>query len=401
MHEKVMGYIEQNQEAMIKKVQELVQIESVNPGVFEKEVSKAFQSQMDECGFVYEVKGPADNRPSVLVKMLGEVSEGGLLFNGHLDTVPFGDIEKWSGDPLNAEIKDGRLYGRGSTDMKGAVVAFAMAMEAVKQSGIKLKKPVYLHAVADEESGGRQGTGYLIEQNLIPKVDMAFTGESSTYDGEMSIIRTCAGIGQLSLKSYGKPSHASKPYEGNNAIINMARVLIAIQDEFEIPTEELDSLLPMPTKAPGTMISGGIKTNVIPEYCEAMMDMRTNPQMDREHTYEALNEIVAKLKVKHPEINVELEMLFWDNATLIPEDSFLVKEAKKAVQQAVGYTPVCRKRPGATDARLLNDIVPCLVAFGPGDVQIGNIHGYDESVGIEDLINWSKTYACLILNICS
>jgi acetylornithine deacetylase/succinyl-diaminopimelate desuccinylase family protein len=400
MYQTIMDYIEKNQEKLIENVKKLVSVDSTNPGMFEKEAAAELQAQLGSAGIGFEIYEPFEKRVSVLAQMESSQSRGGLLFNGHLDVVPTGDLSQWESDPFKPEIRNGRLYGRGSTDMKGGVAAFAFAMKAVKECGVVLKKPVYLHAVADEECGGRAGTVHLMENHRIPAVDMAVTGESSTFKGEMALVRTCAGIAAIVLRSYGKSAHASKPYEGNNAVLNMARVMLAIQDSFEVPARSADPLLPAPTFAVGTQIKGGIKVNIIPEYCEAMMDLRTNPGMTKEGIEAQLREIIQKVKESHPEVKAEAECTMWDNAALLAEDSYAVRKGKEAIRRAVGYEPECKMRSGATDARFLNDLVPCLVAYGPGDVLLGNIHGSNESVGIRDLVNWAKAYANLILSVC-
>jgi len=400
MYQIVMDYIEKNQTELIENVKKLVAIDSTNPGQFEKEAALELQTILKQAGISFETYEPFEKRVSVLAAMGSVQTEGGLLFNGHLDVVPPGDLSQWQSDPFKPEIRNGRLYGRGSTDMKGGVAAFAFAMKAVKESQINLKKPIYLHAVADEECGGRVGTVLLMQNNMIPKVDMAITGESSTFNGEMAVVRTCAGIATIVIKSWGKPAHASKPHEGINAVMNMARVMVAIQDHFQIPKTQMDPLLPAPTFAVGTQIRGGIKMNIIPEYCEALMDLRTNPGMTQESIESQLRDIIEKVKSVYPEVNAEAQCSMWDNPTLLSEDSFAVKKGKEAIEKAVGYAPVCKMRSGATDARFINDLLPCLVAYGPGDALIGNIHGYNESVGIQDLVNWAKAYANLILGVC-
>ncbi|HWR62337.1 MAG TPA: M20 family metallopeptidase [Clostridia bacterium] len=400
MHEKVMKAIEERREELIKDVQEMVRVNSINPGVFEKNVADVFAAQLDKAGIPFTFVEPETDRVSVLAELKGP-EEGGLLFNGHLDVVPLGDLSKWTVDPWEGVIKDNRLYGRGSTDMKGAVAAFAMAMKTIKDLGIKLKKSVYLHAVADEECGGRKGSHYIVANGLMPKVDMAIVGESSTFKGELAIVRACTGITQFKLKSFGKNSHASKPYEGNNAVLNMARVLVALQDNFELDKKIIDELLPLPTIAPGTTIKGGIKTNVIPDYCEAEVDIRVVPGMTKESVKAQLDKIIADVKSAHPEVEVAYEWYEWDDATLVGPNDEIIKQAEEAVMKAVGYTPKHMKRSGTTDARFIFAAgVPVPVAFGPGDVLIGNMHGADESVGVDDLVNWSKVYANFILQVC-
>jgi len=171
MYEKVFSLIDERKDQLIQDVQQIVQTPSVNPGQFEETVAKVFSEQLKRDNLHHVTVGPEPVRPSVLADLNGEAA-GGVLFNGHLDVVPTGDESKWTSPPFAAEVRDGRLYGRGSTDMKGAVCAFKHAMLAVRDAGIQLRKGVWLHAVADEECGGRMGTAWLADNGYLPGADM-------------------------------------------------------------------------------------------------------------------------------------------------------------------------------------------------------------------------------------
>ncbi|NLA90718.1 MAG: M20 family metallopeptidase [Synergistaceae bacterium] len=401
MYEKVFELIESRKDQLISDASELIGVPSVNPGQFEKEAAAAFAAQLKRDGINHEIVGPEPLRLSVLADLNGD-AEGGVLFNGHLDVVPTGDEAKWTSPPFKAEVRDGRLYGRGSTDMKGAVNAFMHAMVAVRDAGVPLKKGVWLHAVADEECGGRMGTAWIADTGRLPPADMGIVGECSTYEGEVGIVRACTGIVQLKFESRGKASHAARPHEGNNAVINMCRVMIALQDKYERDTTVYDELLPPNTISPATTIKGGVKTNVIPDYCEAEVDIRVVPNMTPENVRAKIDKIIADVKAEHPEVDVTYTMGHWDPETLVPADAPVIKEAEKAVEKVMGYKPKHMKRSGTTDARFLNPKgIPSPVAFGPGDVVLGKMHDVDESVGVQDLINWSKIYAAMIISVCS
>lgn len=401
MYEKVFELIESRREQLVADTQELVRTPSINPGQFEKEVAEVFAAQLARDGLGHRTAGPEPMRLSVLAELDGE-ARGGILFNGHLDVVPTGDEERWTSPPFAADVRDGRLYGRGSTDMKGAVCAFKHAMIAVRDAGVPLKKGVWLHAVADEECGGRMGTAWLADNGFLPPADMGIVGECSTYKGEPAIVRACTGIVQLKFESRGKASHAAKPHEGNNAVINMCRVMIALQDKYERDTTVYDEMLPPNTISPATTIRGGVKTNVIPDFCEAEVDIRVVPNMTPENVRAKIDKIIADVKTEHPEVDVSYTMGHWDPETLVPADAPVIREAEKAVEKVMGFPPKHMKRSGTTDARFLNlKGVPSPVAFGPGDVLIGKMHDVDESVGIQDLVNWSKIYAAMIISVCS
>jgi len=123
--------------------------------------------------------------------------------------------------------------------------------------------------------------------------------------------------------------------------------------------------------------------------------------MTPDNTLAKLADLIAQVRGAHPEVDVRCSIESWDPHTLVEADAEVVRQAEQAVVTVLGYRPKHRQRTGTTDARFINRAgIPCLVAFGPGDVLAGNIHGEDESLGIDDLVNFTKIYAALILQVC-
>src|SRR4030042_1309584 len=275
--ERLLREVDRLDQHMVNHIQGLVRIPSENPPGDESEVAGYVAEALASLGVDVEHVEPEPGRVNTLGTLRGSGGGAGLLWNGHVDTVPLGNPDNWTVDPLGGEIRDGRVWGRGSGDMKGAVAAAITAVKALQDAGISLRGDLHIHAVADEELFGRSGTKYLCENGYIRGVDAAIVGESSTRDGRIMARPAVRGRTLVRLRARGRSAHSSRPHLGVNAVLKMSKALLAIEGaRFRVPRH---GLLPDPTIAPGTTIRGGTKDNTIPEECEALGDVRTVPGM--------------------------------------------------------------------------------------------------------------------------
>jgi acetylornithine deacetylase/succinyl-diaminopimelate desuccinylase-like protein len=176
----------------------------------------------------------------------------------------------------------------------------------------------------------------------------------------------------------------------------MGTVLNAInKHEFKSPTHPL---LPDPTIAPGTIIKGGTKDNIIPELCEAICDVRVVPGMTIKGVLEEINEIIANLKIKDPNLNVEISSPLAKPPSEISTNEQLFQVAKKAVMNVTGTELLPIGTSGSNDTSWLTTIakIPAM-AFGPGG---GNAHGPDEWTSVNMLMDFSKIYGLMAMRIC-
>ena len=208
-----------------------------------------------------------DHDPVVSGRNLYAVRGAGprsLLLNSHTDTVPAsGD---WSVDPHAADLRDGRILGLGANDAKGPLAALVCAFLSAELPG---NARLILAATCDEETGG-EGLGVLGPE--LPPFDAAIIGEPT-------FLRVCScqrGLLRLRLTAHGRRAHASRPWQGENAIEKAARDVVVWH---ALPLAEPHPLLGPPTLQV-TMISGGVKTNVVPPLCRMEIDARTIPGLD-------------------------------------------------------------------------------------------------------------------------
>ncbi|MBN2334867.1 M20 family metallopeptidase [Candidatus Bathyarchaeota archaeon] len=381
---------------LVETARDMIRIPSENPPGDEAAIADYVSELLAALGFDVEQVEPKPGRVNTLGALEGSGGGKNLLWNGHYDTVPIGNPEYWTVEPLGGQVKDGRVYGRGSGDMKGAIASAITAAKAVGNIGARLRGGFSLHAVADEEFFGRYGTKYLCENGYVKGVDMAVVGETSTRDGVIMARPAVRGRTLVNIHVKGRSAHSSRPEMGVNAVLKMSKVLTAIDETpFSFPKHEL---LPDPTIAPGTTIRGGTKDNIIPEDCEAVCDVRTVPGMDPEQVLRDIRAVVDGLAEGDPDLHASVTSPLSKPPSEIPVDHPLYRSAARATEAVAGYPLTPLGASGSNDTSYLTNIagVPA-IAFGPGG---GNAHAPDEWADIEMLVDFAKIYGLMMLDIC-
>jgi succinyl-diaminopimelate desuccinylase len=398
---KYMEEVDSLSDELIDLTKELVRIPSENPPGDEVEVSHRVGDELDSLGFEVEYVEPSPKRVNTLGTLKGSGGGRNFLYNGHYDTVPIGNLEFWTVDPYEGVVKDGKIYGRGTGDMKASIAAALIAARALKKTDINLKGDFMIHAVADEETGSGNGTKYLVENGYETRdmVDMAVVGEGSVYKDRIHARTAVRGAHWIKLVTRGRSAHASRPQAGVNAVVHICKVLLSLnQHSFTFTPHEL---LPDPTISVGTLIQGGVKENVIPEMCEAACDLRVIPGMTQEGTLEEIRKLLSKLKEEEPSMDARVETINWwpPSETPTTEDIFTI--AAEAVQEVADYELTPRGTSGSNDTSWLKNIagIPT-VAFGPGDNYQSGAHGPDEWVSIERLVDFAKIYGLMAMEAC-
>jgi acetylornithine deacetylase/succinyl-diaminopimelate desuccinylase family protein len=398
---KLIYEVESLSKELIKLTRDLVRIPSENPPGDETGVSQKVGEELGMLGFDVEYVEPAPKRVSTLGELKGCGGGKNFLYNGHYDTVPIGNLEFWTVDPYEGIVKDSKVYGRGTGDMKASIASAIIAARALKNVGINLKGDFMIHAVADEETGSSYGTKYLVDKRYETrdKVDMAVVGEGSVFKDRIYIRTAVRGAHWIKIVTRGRSAHASRPEAGVNAVIHMCKILLALNEHKFSFTPH--GLLPDPSISVGTLIKGGVKENVIPEMCEAACDLRVVPGMTREETLSEIVDFIRSLKAEDPSIDSKVETIYWwpPSETSTSEDVF--KVAGKAVQDVAGYELTSRGTSGSNDTSWLKNVagIPT-VAFGPGDNYKSGAHGPDEWVSIDRLVDFAKIYGLMAMDIC-
>lgn len=289
-----------NKSQVVTLLQEMIRIDTVNPPGNEKELAEYLKIKLESFNIESDTIDLGNNRSNVIGRIKGSGKKKALLFNGHLDTVPPGDIE-WKYDPFSGEIADGKIYGRGSADMKGGLAAMIMSAGAVKKANVSLKGDLIIAGTAGEEVDSI-GAYHFLESKGLRNIGAIVIGEPTSCK-----IKTAEkGAFWIEITTYGKTSHGAFPEKGVNAIVHMNLLLNELL-KYKFNYEE-NQLLGAPTLNIST-ISGGVKTNVVPDKCTITIDIRTVPSVVHANIIKDFENIIEKLRKEINGFNADMKIL--------------------------------------------------------------------------------------------
>ena len=427
---------------LIALEQALVRVPSVNTGTMptgdETPVCELVSDWLAGDGIASEIVGRTPERGNVIAVMPGRSGRAGLMFMSHTDVVPVEDESKWRFPPFSATIADGRIYGRGASDCKGLLTAQMMAVRVLRRNGIELEDGLILASGADEEHGGRYGFGWLADHHP-EKIAAPFAvneGGGTPVDAAGSLAYEL-GIGekgrlQIEITVTGTSAHASVPWQGVNALHRLGSVVGRIEG-YE---PELDTSLPIfdhlstfaiehkpspenveeivaeverdnprlasvlralsrMTITP-TIVSGGVKSNSVPESVRLTCDVRTLPHQDEAYVAGQLEKLLDGI----PGVDVEIDYMAVPNSS--PFDSGFARSIQAATARALGRDDI-RWLPaistGFTDSRFTRPLGTVTYGFSGchpnDDPMLSRVHGTDESIGIESLVSGTKVMLAL------
>lgn len=312
-----------------------------------------------------------------------------LGFNGHTDVVPVGDAQAWTHDPFGAEVVDGVMYGRGATDMKSAVAAFAAAaLDFVAQT--PPDGSIVLAITGDEEGDGVDGTAAILDwmEAQGERMDHCLVGEPTCPSrmGEMIKIGRRGSMTAFFTMT-GRQGHSAYPHRALNPLPAMARLMDRLASrQLDEGTEHFDAS----TLAITTIDTGNPATNVIPARCQATVNIRFNDAHSSATLREWLGDEVARVKA---EFGVEAEM-----SVKVSGESFLTEPGPfsqlvaGAVEAETGVVPQFSTSGGTSDARFIKDHCP-VVEFG----LVGKtMHQIDECVPVDQITQLERIYSRIL-----
>lgn len=374
---------------IVEMLTTLIRFNSVNPPGNEAPVAEYLAGSMRRAGLQVELVPLTEKRANVMARLPGRSAAPALMFCGHTDTVHPGEVA-WRHDPFAAETSNGRMFGRGTADMKGGVAAMVVAVEALAQAGIPLAGDVIIAGTAGEEvdclgarhlleSGGMAGVGALV----IPEPT------------DLSLVSAHRGALWLRLITQGKAAHGSMPELGVNTILHMYKLLDALLDHHF--TYRPHPLLRLPTVNVGT-IQGGTKTNVVADMCQATVDIRTVPGMSTAEVIGEIQALIDNIKAGTPAFNARIEIVNDKSAVATDPNTPLIQAAQRAGSLILDRTLEPQGASYFTDASVLTPPtgVPTLI-FGPGEA--GMAHQPDEYVDIDKVVQAAHFYAALALEM--
>jgi acetylornithine deacetylase/succinyl-diaminopimelate desuccinylase family protein len=371
---------------------QLVQIPTENPPGNEKVAAQFLKPLLSKMGFkIKTILSPKGRWNLVAGKRWGR---GGrrLIFNGHLDVVPAGSPSQWKYPPFQGKFCHGRVYGRGSSDMKSGIASFVHALITIERSKIPLHQgAVILHLVSDEESHGHQGMGFLAQRERI-QGDAALVGEPT----DLQPVIAQKGALWLRILTIGKSAHGSRPHLGVNAVEKMMKLI----ERFNlIRSDKEHPLLGKPTLNIGT-IQGGTKVNVVPDGCEIEVDRRMLPGEKKEEVLREIKEILDSLQSQDLLFQYRMEEIDFAEPSEVDPEEEIVKTGVEAIQNVMGKKPMLRGFSGFTDSRFYTNQchIPTLI-FGPGGAD--QSHTTDESVEVDALVHAAHIYAIILIDYLS
>jgi acetylornithine deacetylase len=341
-----------------------------------------------------------ENRPNVVGTYKGKGGGRSLLFNGHVDVIPAGSLDAWSVSPWEGKVSDGRLYGRGASDMKSGLAAMTMALDAVLKAGLRPKGDLFLEYTVDEELSGN-GTLACILRGY--RADAGICCETSS----LHVQPGCIGRIWFEIQIKGKPAGIQRRFEGVSAIEKGYLVAKAVSNLEAIRINELhhplypDNLSSLPCMV--TQFDSGTFPSAFPDTCTLKGSIASLPGEETTAVKEAFVEHIRLFSRTDPWLkdhppNVRFVGYCGDSAE-IPVDHPIVVTLTEKFTSVTGKSPPITGRQGAADIRYLIKYgnTPTVI-FGPGPTE--QMHATNEWVKVDDLIVATKTLALTIAEWC-
>ncbi|MEV0290176.1 M20 family metallopeptidase [Kribbella sp. NPDC050820] len=376
-----------DEELLVRLTCQLLQATGQNPPGGEAATVAVLAAAGRDLGLDVVTSTVEPGRDNLSITLAGGNGPG-LLILGHTDVVPVGD--GWTVDPYGGVVKDGRIYGRGASDMKGGLAAALVAMAALRGAG--LSGPVELAAVVDEEETGKGIRSY------VARGPRAFAGCVTAEPTDLQTIIAARGDSYLRVAIHGRACHAGNPDDGANAIYGAAAVVAEIERLHTSLAADPHPLLGPATWSVG-QINGGTGGSIVPAECVIVADRRLLPGESPAAVLSDLRARVAALRLEDRGLSVDLDMPMEMPAFETPADADLVRVVEAARVDAGGPdVPLAGWTAACDGGYVARDLAVPVVVLGPGSVT-AQAHRADESVPIADLLTATRTYTLTALRL--
>jgi succinyl-diaminopimelate desuccinylase len=422
--------IEAKRAELTALTQDLVRIPTVNPpGDAYEACARFLGERLAKRGFAVEYVrakgGPGDSdkypRTNVVARYEGASSGHCVHFNSHIDVVEVGS--GWTFDPFAATIHDGKIYGRGSCDMKGGLASSVIACEALIESGVPLPGALEISGTVDEESGGFSGVGYLAERGYFskPRVHHVIIPEPLGVD------RICLGhrgVYWAQVETKGRIAHGSMPFLGDSAINHMSAFIHLL--ETQLAPRLVQRTTKEPVEPPGARVStlninsvhGGqieqryavdargwptadLPAPTVAHSCRAVLDRRFIAEESLDDVKREILEMLQELQRTRPGFDFQIQEIMSFVPTATSRDAPVVDATARAIARVLGREPSYISSPGTYDQKHIvrtGKLQDC-IAYGPGILDLA--HQPDEYVGIQELVDSAKIMALAAWKLCA
>lgn len=402
----VLKLIDQSKDDNVALMQKLVQIPSYSgeeAEIGEFLVKEIVKFGLDDVRIVQQMVG----RPNVIGRYHGKMGKPSLTAYAHCDTIPTGDITKWTYGPFSGAIVGNRIYGRGVKDHKFPIPPLLFAIKAIKDAGMTLNGDIVFAFVCDEEFGGHRGMRYIVDEGLCDTNYLLYPGGSS--DGKTIGIAT-NGRGYYRITIKGKTTHTGRNDTGLNAAVKAAKLILRLEKlgqevnnrrlKFKAGDVEIEGRGRFSINLVHAFTTG----NNVPDICTIQIDRRIIPQHETyERAQAEIQAVINELKEDDPEFDAEVAWNpeRWMNFSVSVPDSPLVKALQRSVKKVLGFTPTISTGPtsGSSDTGWFTLKYPDRPFVSYSISRGENSHTYDEYVTIDGLIDSTKVCAFLMMDL--
>jgi succinyl-diaminopimelate desuccinylase len=416
--ESLFRLIEERREELVALARDLIRVPTVNPpGDAYTPCAELLGNRLARRGFqvLYRraegVRGDSARYPrtNVIARIEGERPGPCVHFNSHIDVVAPG--QGWSMDPFAAELRDGRVYGRGACDMKGGLAASIVAVEAILAAGIRFPGAIEISGTVDEETGGYGGVGFLAKEGFFsrPRVDHVIIPEPLNVD------RVCIGhrgVWWAEIETRGRVAHGSMPFLGNCAVRQMGAVLERLERELIPRLAKKRTAMPVVPEGARqstlniNSIHGGLAEDfdgfpspLVPDRCRMVIDRRYLIEEEPEAVRREVVDILERLKAERAGFDYALSEVLHFAPTMTDAGAPVVRAVGAAIEQVLGRKAQHVVSPGTYDQKhvvRIGNLKDC-IAYGPGILDLA--HQPDEYVGVEDMVSAAKVMALAALQL--
>jgi len=400
---------------LVTLTQDLVRIPTLNPpGRNYREICDYLGARLEKRGFSVEMirahGAPADSdrypRWNMVARIEGAAPGDCVHFNGHHDVVETG--HGWTTDPFGGEVRDGRVYGRGTCDMKGGIASAIVAAEAFIDTHPGFSGAIEISATADEESGGYGGVAYLAEQGYFDpdRVQHVIIPEPLNKD------RICLGhrgVWWAEIETKGRIAHGSMPFLGDCAVRHMGAVLAEMEASlFPLLAGKRTEMPVVPEGARSSTLNinaihggepeqdadyTGLPAPCVPDRCRITIDRRFLIEEDIAEVKAEIAALMEKVRAARPGFDYEIRDLFEVMPTMTDRDAPVVRTVQAAIERVLNRHAEFVVSPGTYDQKHIDRIgrLKNCIAYGPGILDLA--HQPDEWVGIDDMEDSAKVMA--------
>jgi succinyl-diaminopimelate desuccinylase len=396
---------------LIETTQALVAVASPNPPSDTAEIAKTVHALLAPIpGIEIERIEPQPRIVSFVARIRASTPGRRLIFNGHLDTFPLGEHLGWTVAPLGGLLRDGRLYGRGVSDMKAGVASSILAAALLAEHRDAWSGEIVLTLAADEENMGSLGTGYMLDHIPHARGDANICGDV----GSPLVVRFGEkGLYWIEIEATGAPAHGAHVHKGINAIDRLRRALDQVKRLETLPVQAPQAVVdairlatPISEPLSGTgeaevlgritvnigTIEGGTSPNLVPVHAMARADVRLPVGVRSADLDTKLSEWLAPIE------GVAWRVIRRFEPSFTAPSHEIVRRVTDVAEEVLGRRPAVNMRVGGSDSRWYRMHDVPTVVFGPTPYNMG---GPDEHVHIDELIDVAKVHALAALRFLS